>query len=379
MPKYPPMNTPLTQLIQDEITHAGGAISFTDFMEIALYHPEWGYYCRTENFTQDFTTAPEISPLFSQCLAAQISAVLQTIENGDILELGAGTGVLAKNILLQLEQLKTLPRKYFILEISASLRDKQKALLTEACPHLINRVEWLDYLPEELNGVILANEVLDALPVNLFVADDAGGKERCVTWQDDQFTWVDLTSTNEMLNEKITHLTTEYNLPPGYSSEINLAALQLIETLGLLLNKGVILFVDYGYGQREYYHPDRTQGTLTCFHQHTRNNNPLQHPGEQDITAHVDFTSIAEKAITMGLTLEGYTTQGAFLLGCGLMSIAEQQAQTMDVKEQYRQSQGIKQLILPSEMGERIKVIGFSKDWDGELIGFSLSDRRVDL
>src|SRR3990167_4921891 len=372
------MSSPLVTDIQQAIQQSGGAITFARFMQLALYHPQWGYYC-TQQFTDYFTTAPEISPLFAQCFAQQVQQIFTALPENNILELGAGTGQFAKSLLLELEKLNALPTRYCIKEISPTLRQQQQLLLQIHCPHLIERVTWLDQLPDSFVGVMMANEVLDALPVHLLQTTDSGTKELCITWENAKFSWCTRNPTNSLLAKYMALLQREYAFSPGYIAEINVVMVDLITALSQCLQQGVLFFVDYGYGQREYYHPDRRRGTLTCFHQHRHHDDPLLHVGEQDITAHVDFTRVAEAAVDAELTLAGYTTQAAFLLGCGLLTLAEEQAESMDIKAQYRQSQAIKQLILPSEMGERVKVMGLMKGGEISLMGFALGDRRRDL
>ena len=371
----------LIALIRQEIESAGGYISFARFMELALYAPELGYYSAGSDIfghSGDFITAPLISPLFTHCIARQFQEILAELNQADILEIGAGSGVFAKDVLLELEKLGTIPQHYFIYEISASLRGQQQALLQSACPHLLSRVQWLDELPQEFSGIIFANEVLDALPVNCFHVEEESVKERSVVWDNDkkQFQW-QLTVPDSAFAKRLEDIRGEFSLPLGYESEINFSLSEYIAKLAKILKKGIILFFDYGYGRREYYHPDRMQGTLMCFYQHRGHDNPLVNVGLQDITAHVDFTSVVESAVGCGLSLAGYTTQAGFLLACGLLELAEQRADS--AIDQYQQSQAIKKLTLPAQMGELVKVMALSKDFNSPLIGFSLLDRRRDL
>lgn len=358
----------LSKLIQLEM--AGKTISFARFMELALYTPLLGYYSTHRpkiGKHGDFITAPEISPLFAQCVAKQCLQILESLGHGDILELGAGTGQFAKDILLALEQLDSLPTHYYILEISAALRDEQQALLQQSCPHLLSRVRWLTDLPENgIQGIIFANEVLDALPVHRFHIADNQIKECCVVSENNRFTWQIAEPTTSLLTESINPL---LPLPDGYESEINLMLPGFIKQLANALNKGTILLIDYGYGRDEYYHPDRSQGTFMCFYQHQQHTNPFLHVGEQDITAHVDFTEVATEALDNSLTLAGYTTQASFLLACGLLEFSDANQHT----------KAIKLLTLPSEMGEIIKVMGLNKALDLPLLGFALQDRRRNL
>jgi SAM-dependent MidA family methyltransferase len=374
----------LTQFIRQEIEAAGGYISFARYMELALYTPGLGYYSAgSYKFGKqgDFVTAPEISPLFAQCVAKQCQQILTALGSGDILELGAGSGKLAGDLLCTLEQLGCLPQHYFILEISGELRARQQQWLTSTCPHLLSRVTWLDRLPEiPIKGVIFANEVMDAMPVHCFQTDDNGIQERCVTIQHDLFDWQIMPPTTPALLQQIQAIQAiqeECPLPPGYRSEINLLLSSWIQTLALTLEQGIILLSDYGYGRREYYHPDRSTGTLMCYYQHHYHSDPFKLIGLQDITAHVDFTAVAENALAANLQVAGYTTQAAFLLASGILELAQQN--TLSPADEYEQNQAIKLLTLPSQLGEAIKVISLSKNFDLPLLGFSLHDRRHHL
>lgn len=367
----------LSNLLKQRIKEEG-PLSFADFMEAALYHPALGYYNAPEfNLGKmgDFTTAPEISPLFAGCLARQCEQVLKHLQTGDLLELGAGTGRLACQLLLALEKLNCLPAHYYIYEVSVKLREKQKQFLQINCPQFLDRFIWLDTLPQDFTGVIVANEVLDALPVHCFEVTPAGILERCVDIVDGQLSFTLLPPTTNELAARAASL----GLAPGYASEINLNAISYTEQLSDCLRRGLILLLDYGYGQQEYYHPERQKGTLTCFYQHHHHDHPFYYPGLQDITAHVDFTSIIDKAADAGCTLEGFTSQAAFLLSCGLMTLASEAEKGLSDAELFELHQAIKLLTMPTEMGDVIKVMGLGKDIEIALIGFSLQDRRRDL
>lgn len=368
-------STQLTQLIRAHILESAGGISFADFMHYALYTPELGYYsgCATKlGHNGDFITAPEITPLFARCIAKQCHAILQQLTQGSILELGAGSGRFAKDLLLELERLGLLPEHYFIVEISPNLRQRQRQLLATTCPHLLTRVQWLDTYPQDFVGIIFANEVVDALPVQCFRVEKDGIKERFVQWQNEQFTWHSAPASPE-LSVAVQHLVDQYHLPHGYESEINLALPQWINTIATTLKQGILLIFDYGYGRNEYYHPDRQQGTLMCYYQHHAHTDPFQWPGLQDMTAHVDFTTVAKAATTAGLSLAGFTTQAGFLLSNGILEII--QNNQLDTIDQIQQTQAIKKLTLPSQMGEAVKVLGLSKNLDIPLQGFSLFSR----
>jgi SAM-dependent MidA family methyltransferase len=351
------MNKPLINLIRSE-----GTLTFARYMELALYAPGLGYYsagARKFGPGGDFVTAPEISALFSQCLARQCKQI-----GGDILELGAGTGIMAAEILQHYK-----PAHYYILEVSADLKQRQQETLKN-----YSNVTWLSRLPESFTGTILANEVLDALPVHRFCISNNQILEAYVCWENNQFVWHYDQPTSPGLLESVKKL----NIHSDYESEVHLTIPPLIHSLSQLLTSGAMIFIDYGFPRHEYYHSDRHQGTLMCHHQHRANTDPLILTGQQDITAHVDFTALAEIAVEAGLHVAGYTNQAAFLLGCGLMEIAAEKS-TDDLKKQLVVSQQIQKLTQPHEMGELFKVMGLTKNLDINLIGFSMYDQRQRL
>ena len=365
----------LIDLIRQNINQAGGRIPFVEFMNQALYAPNLGYYSsnlRKFGAEGDFITAPEISPLFSQCLAKQCEQVLASFDEGVILEFGAGSGIMAAEILKALESLNQLPKQYLILELSADLQQRQRETLQVQVPHLLARVQWLKSLPiEPLQGVILANEVLDAMPVHRFRFDEQGVSEYYVSLGDDDntpFVWETINSSNELLLRTVEAL----QLEVAYVSEINLALPAWIQSLSDILAAGLVLLIDYGFPSREYYHPQRNQGTLMCHYQHYAHDNPLILVGLQDITAHVNFTAVAEAADAAGLHVSGYTNQGNFLLSCGLTELL---SGFDDSKNYLQQTQAVKKLIMPYEMGELFKVMALSRNLDMPLLGFTKDER----
>ncbi len=358
-------------------------ITFADYMQAALYAPNLGYYSSgRQKFGKggDFITAPELSVHFSHCLARQCQQVLASVHEGCILELGAGSGAMVSNILLALEGLDSLPEQYYILEVSAGLRQQQQQCLNERCPHLLPRVHWLDSLENfHLCGVILANEVVDAMPVHLFNIEAQSISERYVTWDKNRFAFVNRSPSSYTLTERIKTLQQEHlhHLPAeGYTSEVNLLQTPWLNSLSHCLEQGLLLIMDYGYSQQDYYHPSRQRGTLMCHYRHLAHEDPLVLPGLQDITTHVDFTRLAEAALNAGLTVNGYITQAYFLLNTGILDINipdKIDAETFTIQQQ------IKQLLLPSEMGDRFKVLACSRDLDLELLGFNQHDMRYYL
>lgn len=371
----------LIALIADEIAAAGGLISFARYMELALFAPGLGYYSAgAQKFGEqgDFVTAPEISPLFSRTLARQVADVLSTFEEtGNVLEVGGGSGIMAADMLAELEALNALPAQYFILELSADLQARQLDTLTERVPHLLERVRWLQELPSPgFRGVIVANELLDALPVNCFVKTEEGVQERGVSFVDGRFQWAQAETGELPLPAHLAELFAV--LPAGYESEINLAATGWVQSIASILQTGVVLLIDYGYAAAEYYHPRRDGGTLMCHYRHRAHPDPFVYPGLQDITAHVDFTAVAEAAVAAGLEVRGYNSQGFFLMGNGITELA-QAFEELSEQQQILQSQQMRTLTLPAEMGERFKVIALARNYDEPLRGFSLQDLRHQL
>lgn len=368
----------LLQLIQNEIRQSDGWIDFARFMHLALYQPSLGYYSGgAKKFGQagDFVTAPEISPLFAQTLAQQVFQILSAVNEGDILELGAGTGRLACELLLELQTLNKLPTHYYILDVSAHLQAVQRETLQSILPaELMQRVVWLDKLPTSFKGMVLANEVLDALPVHLIGRNLDGLFERGVTSIDQAFSWQDKPLPDGALFEAANAL----NLPQNYLSEICPAAPALIASLAEVLQQGAMLWIDYGFSAQEYYHPQRSQGTLMCHYRHYAHDDPLIHVGLQDITAHVDFTAIAQAGIANDLSLAGYTTQAQFLINCGITQVLSRVSATDTAKYLPLAAQAQK-LLSPAEMGELFKVIGFTKGLEIDLLGFVSGDKSYAL
>jgi SAM-dependent MidA family methyltransferase len=324
-------------------------------MELALYTPGLGYYsggARKFGAAGDFVTAPEISPLFGRVLACQLTEVLDQC-GGTILELGAGTGKLAAQILGELQQLgRRAP--YSILEVSGELRQRQQETLEQA--GLAGTVTWLDTLPETFTGVIFSNEVLDALPVHLIHWTEHGPQERGVIWQEDQLQWQDQPIADALLLKRAVAL----DLPPGYVSEISLAAPALVKELGRCLQAGMLMFVDYGYGRSEYYHPQRHMGTLRAHYRHRALDDPFHLPGLTDLSAHVDFTAVAEAGLEAGLTLLGYTSQAHFLINGGITALLAE-TPVEPVARYLPLSTGVQKLLSPVEMGELFKVMELGK------------------
>ena len=362
----------LRQLILQDIKLQGGWIPFSRFMELALYAPGLGYYtagARKFGSAGDFVTAPELSPLFGRTLAKQLTEIMQ-LSTPHILELGAGSGRLAADLLLELERLDVLPERYAILEVSADLRERQQALLQQHAPHLIDCVHWLDELPERISGAIIGNEVLDALPVHLVRWNEQGCSERGIVDDSGQFSWREC----EVQTPALVNAAHRIQVPEGYLSEISLAARGLTGTLSERLTQGVMLLIDYGFGAGEYYHPQRTQGTLMCHYRHHAHDDPFFLVGLQDITAHVDFSAVYETAIASGAQLLGYTTQAHFLINCGITTLL-QETPLEQVRDYAPLASQLQKLTSPTEMGELFKVIALGKNMDTALCGFAAGDK----
>lgn len=343
----------LEKKIQTYIQRQGGWISFAEFMQKALYEPKLGYYVsgtRKIGKDGDFITAPEISPAFSQTLARYCQSVFQAMSSpASILEFGAGTGVMAADILLTLEKWRALPEQYYILEVSPDFNERQLNTLRHQCPHLVERVVWLSTLPKNFTGVVLANEVLDALPVHLFEVQKKIAIEKGIGLKNKQFIWrlgshLDFSSVTDISD-----------LEDGYTSEYCPATYPWLKDLYTSMREGTVLLIDYGFLEHEYYHPQRDQGTLMCHYRHRAHTDPLLHIGLQDITAHVNFTAVAKAAEKSGFSVNFYGTQEKFLVAWGILE--ETSVHQLSLEEQYRYTQGLKKLLLPSEMGELFKVM----------------------
>jgi len=368
--------------IRDELDRNQGWISFERYMEMALYEPGLGYYsagARKLGASGDFVTAPEVSSLFSRCLARQCAEVLDPLGGGDILELGAGSGVMAADLLSELAALDRLPNRFLMLEVSADLRERQRATLAERIPHLLTRVSWLDALPTDLSGVIVANEVLDALPVRRFAIRGANVNEAGVTWQLGQLELSEARADTK-LESAVRAIENSIGraLPTEYLSEINQRLPPWIAGLAQSLQRGVLLFVDYGLPRAQYYSEERTRGTLLCHHRHRFHDDVFANLGLQDIGAWVDFTAVAEAAVEAQCSVLGYTTQAHFLIGCGIEKLLADLAQ-QELPSRLQIGRQAMVLTLPGEMGERFKAIALGKNFDAALMGFSVRDMAAGL
>lgn len=361
----------LCRLIDAEIGAAGGWLSFARFMELALSAPGLGYYSagtRKLGAAGDFITAPEMGALFARTLARQ---ALQVLGAGipDIIEIGPGSGRLACALLTELETLDCLPQRYLLLETSAELRERQQALLHEKLPHLESRIAWLARLPESMHALVIANEVLDVLPAHIVRTSSDGIQELGVTVTPDGYAWCPRPAAGAVLTAA-----RKLQLPPDYTTEINLAAQAFVRTLASRLVHGVALLIDYGFPAHEYYHPQRSAGTLMCHYRHRAHDDPLRLVGLQDITAHVDFSAIAEAALDGDCEVLGYTNQAQFLVNCGITELLAA-APTEDARAYVPLAAEAQQLLSPAQMGELFKVLAIGKNFAQPLIGYASGDK----
>jgi len=366
----------LTAFIAEDLRARGGWISFARFMELALYAPGMGYYSagsRKFGAAGDFVTGPELSPLFGRCIARQLAElVAQGVP--DIVEVGAGSGALAADILRELAALERLPERYLILEVSADLRERQQATLAERAGPWRDRVQWLEVLPAHLHAVVLGNEVLDAIPTQIVRMQGSGLQEIGVTLDEaGALVWAPRPAQGELLVAA-----RELALPDGYQTEVNLAARAFVQSFARLLDRGMLLLVDYGFPARELYHPQRAQGTLMCHYRHHAHDDPLVLVGLQDITAHVDFTAVAHAGVAAGMEVLGYANQAHFLINCGITDLLSGVSPD-DVHTYAPLAAHAQQLLSPTEMGELFKVIALGKGIAGPLRGFARGDKSHTL
>lgn len=372
----------VSEFIRDRIRLAGGQISFAEYMHHALYAPGLGYYSAgTAKFGDagDFVTAPEVSSIFGRILARQCAAVLSETGGSSVLEFGAGSGKLAVDLLRALRELDHLPEKYQIFEISPDLAGRQRSLLGRELPELLNRVEWLAQLPARHTGVIVANEVLDALPVERFVRRADGVAQLCVAADEGELIHREVPAP-AMLADAVAVIEEELGspFPEGYVSDVCVATAQWIAELASVLQLGTAFLFDYGVSRREYYAVDRSGGWLRCHYRHHVHNDALILPGIQDITAWVDFSAVAGAAVEHGFDIAGFVTQAQFLIGGGLDAELAGVAE-LPINAQLELSKQVKLLTLPGEMGESFKCLGLTRGAVTTPDAFTLSDRTTSL
>jgi SAM-dependent MidA family methyltransferase len=367
----------LAQHIGMTIASEGDWIPFSRFMELALYAPGFGYYTAgSHKFGSegDFVTAPEISPMFARCFALQAVQVMDQV-GGDILELGPGSGLFAADLYGELKSVGKAPGRYRLLEVSPDLRERQRQVIAARFPGDLDRFEWIDALPDRIRGMVIANEVLDVVPFDIVHREHGELRERGVIVTEAGFAWDDVGLPEGELKRRA-----EAVVPPGdygYTTEISLAAEALVRTLSSSLEAGLVVFIDYGFSEREYYHPQRSGGTLRCHYRHRFHGDPFFMPGLQDITAHVDFTAMARAAEQGASEVYGFTTQAYFLISCGLAVLVSSGDPTATLSK-LKASSAVHRLISPSEMGELFKVLVFGKAMEEPILGLQ-SARHLQL
>lgn len=340
-----------------------------------MYAPALGYYAagsRKFGAAGDFITAPEMTPLFGQTVAHQVAQILE-LTGGGILELGAGSGALAVDMLEELQRLGCMPVRYSIFEPSPELAQRQQQRVHRSLPAVFDRVEWADTLPERFVGVVIGNEVLDALPVHILAWREQGLFERGVAVQGDALVWEERPAS-----EALRAMAEPITVTAPYVSEISPAAADMVSHLGDRIECGAALFIDYGFPRAEYYHPQRSSGTMMCHYRHHVHDNPFFLPGLQDVTSHVDFTAVAEAGSDAGCQLAGYTTLAQFLLNCGITELLAR-TPAEEASAYLPRAAPVQKLLSPSEMGELFKVIALSRGIDASLLGFIAGDRSVRL
>jgi len=357
------------------IAEADGWISFADYMNLVLYAPGLGYYAagsRKFGASGDFVTAPELTPLFGCTLAGQLAQVIALVSDAEIIELGPGSGRLCADVLTELAERDSLPARYRLLEVSPELRERQREHLAASVPAHLSRVEWIDRLPERWRGAVLANEVLDALPAHLVARRGDEWLERGVAFDGaGALAFVDRGLASRGLRERAQ---ARFPATGDYVSELNPVAEALVMSLAQRCEQGLVVLVDYGFPAAEYYHPQRDQGTLMVHYRHRALADPFFHPGLSDLTAHVDFSAMAQAGAAGGMSVAGFATQAQFLVNCGVL---DQLARcgTPDSDEYLRAAGAVHTLTSPAEMGELFKVLALTREVDAPLVGFRDGDR----
>jgi SAM-dependent MidA family methyltransferase len=360
--------------VRKALAEAGGFLALERYLALVLYAPGLGYYVAgTTKFGRDgdFVTAPELSPLFGAAMAAQVDAILAATAAREVVELGAGSGALAADLLNALAARDALPAAYSIVEVSAPLRARQRSTVESRAGAHVGRVAWLEAPPAAVDGAVVMNEVLDAVPCHVIERRNGAWLERGVVAQGDG-----LALASRPLADARLRALAEARFPPriDYTSEVNPTAEALVQTLSRSLTGGALLLVDYGFPRAEYYHPQRSEGTLVGHYRHRVHADPLLWPGLSDLTAHVDFTAMAEAGERAGLHVAGFASQAAFLLGCGIVDLLARSGTPSD-SAYLRAAAAVQQLTSPAEMGELFKVLALARSDDIEWPGFTLSDR----
>ena len=360
-------------MVRAEIAGSGGWMTFARYMQLVLYAPGLGYYvagARKFGGDGDFVTAPETTPLFAQALAAQVAPILAATTAREIVEFGAGSGALAADLLNALARRGELPSRYAILDVSPDLRERQRAEIAKRSGDHLARVEWIDVLPAQIDGAVVMNEVLDAIPPHLVLRRHGEWFERGVALTE-RLRWEDRPLADDSLRAAAT---ARFPASGDYLSEINPAAEALVEDVGRRMTGGAMLIIDYGFPQAEFYHAQRGEGTLMGHYRHRAHADPFLWPGLSDLTAHVDFTAIALAGQRAGLQVAGYAPQAAFLLGCGILDRLRDIGEPTSVAY-LREAAAVQKLTSPAEMGELFKVLALAKGEDIAWPGFAVVDR----
>jgi SAM-dependent MidA family methyltransferase len=374
----------LVARIRAELDSARGWLPFDRYMERALYAPGLGYYSggarkfgRRGDDGSDFVTAPELSPMFAATLARPLAEALQVSCTRHVMEFGAGTGKLAAGLLNALDARGAGFDSYSIVDLSGELRERQRETIAAAAPALVAKVRWLDALPEGFEGVVIGNEVLDAMPVRLFASNGGVWHERGVVWRDDAFAFDDRAVSAAADLALLADIDIDI-AGDGYVTETHEAASAFTRTICTMLTRGAAFLIDYGFPRHEYYHAQRAQGTLMCHYRHRAHGDPFLYPGLQDITAHVEFTGIAEAGVETGADLLGFTSQARFLLNAGITEVLSE-IDPADTARFLPAANAVQKLLSEAEMGELFKVIAFSRGLDDTLRAFSSGDRSHTL
>jgi SAM-dependent MidA family methyltransferase len=342
--------------IRDEIAGAGGYVPFERYMQLALYAPGLGYYvagARKFGEAGDFVTGPELSPLYGAAVARQVAAILDASADREIVEFGAGSGALAASLLDALAAQDASPSRYRIVEVSPSLREAQRSTIAARVPRMPARVEWIERLPPKIDGAVVMNELLDAIPPRFVERREGAWLERGVTWRDGAFAWL----ARPLADPNVEALARErYPADGDYASELNPAAEALVTTVGRRIASGALLVIDYGFPRHEHYHPQRNGGTLVGHYRHRVHADPFLWPGLSDLTSHVDFTALSEAGVRAGLHVAGFATQASFLLGCGILDRLREVGAPESVAY-LRAASAVQKLLSPAEMGELFKVL----------------------
>jgi SAM-dependent MidA family methyltransferase len=373
----------LSALLRQRIAAAGGWVDFAEYMNLALYAPGLGYYSAGATkfgAAGDFVTAPEVSDLFARCVARVIAPIMERDAPQSVLEVGAGTGALAAGVLNTLARDGAVPDQYRILEVSADLRERQRQTLAERAPDLASCVEWLDELPARFDGVVLANEVLDALPVSRFHIADESQPVRVlgVGIDGDALCWIDRPASQALCEQVATiEASIGARLPARFESEVSMNLAAFVAGLGDVLGDGACLLIDYGLPRRELYAPQRSDGTLICHYRHRAHADPFYLPGLQDITAWVDFTATAEAAAAADLRVDAFMTQTQFLIAAGIEAEFQLAGEAhADAESRIALSREMQILLMPGEMGERFKLMWLGRGVAAPPPSFAQYDQR---